>query len=125
MRRATLKLAAGALAAMTLAMGASPQPDPVRGKGLLDRRCAGCHALDGVKAAPPLRTVYGKPAAGDARYPYSDALRKARFSWDERALDRWLTDPESVVPGNDMSFRLENAAERADIIAYLKDLGSR
>jgi cytochrome c len=35
-------------------------------------------------------------------------------------LDRWLTDPEQVVPGNDMAFRLIKADERAAIIAYLK-----
>jgi cytochrome c len=45
--------------------------------------------------------------------------------WDETTLDKWLTDPESVVAGNNMAFRLENAGQRADIIAYLKTLGRK
>jgi cytochrome c2 len=41
------------------------------------------------------------------------------------ALDRWLTDTESVIPDNDMTFRLNDPAERAKIIAYLKQLSGK
>jgi len=124
MRRILLKLATAAMALTFALVGASvSKPDPDRGRVLFERRCTGCHALDGLKAAPPLRGVFGKPAARNPQYSYSDALRSARFSWDEATLDRWLADPDAVAPGNDMSFRLDNAAERADIVAYLKQLG--
>ncbi len=45
--------------------------------------------------------------------------------WDETTLNKWLADPDCLVPGSDMSFRLDNAAERADIIAYLKQLANK
>jgi cytochrome c2 len=32
-------------------------------------------------------------------------------------------DPETVIPDNDMSFRLNNAGERAAIVAFLKETG--
>ena len=46
----------------------------------------------------------------------------AKHTWNEANLDKWLTDTESVVPDNDMSFRVPNQEERAAIISYLKSL---
>jgi cytochrome c len=40
-------------------------------------------------------------------------------------LDKWLTDTDSVVPGNGMDFRVPKADERADIIAYLRSLSAK
>lgn len=93
-----------------------------RGRELFEKRCGGCHALDTAKVGPPLRGVFGRRAAADPQFPYSDALRKARLTWDGSTLDRWLADPDAVAPDNDMAFRLENAGERAAIIEYLRQL---
>jgi cytochrome c len=117
MRRRAWK-AATVLAAVAIVAAAS---DPRQGRVLFERRCAGCHSLDKVKAAPPLRGVYGKAAASHRDFPYSDALKGARLTWDAATLDRWLADPDGLVPGNDMAFRVSGAAERADLIAYLKE----
>ena len=38
-----------------------------------------------------------------------------------QTLDKWLQDPEAIVPDSDMAFRLEDKAERTAIIEYLKD----
>jgi len=56
---------------------------------------------------------------------YSDAVKGASVTWEESTLDRWLTDTESVIPNNDMTFRLNDADERGDIIAYLKQLSGK
>ena len=41
--------------------------------------------------------------------------------WDAATLDRWLEDPQAVVPGNLMTFAgLKDARQRADLVAYLK-----
>ena len=37
---------------------------------------------------------------------------------------QWLTDTESVVPDNDMGFRVPKQEERAAIISYLKGLSN-
>jgi cytochrome c len=52
-------------------------------------------------------------------------VKSAPVTWDESTLDRWLTDTETVIPDNDMSFRLNDPAERANIIAYLRQLSGR
>jgi len=91
-----------------------------RGRILFERRCTGCHALDQNKEGPHLRDVFGRKAGTVADFQYSDALKAAQFTWDDASLDKWLTDTESVIPNNDMAFRVPSAEERADIIAFLR-----
>jgi cytochrome c len=93
-----------------------------RGKELFERRCTGCHALDHDKEGPRLGGVYGRLSGSVASFQYSDALKKAHINWDTESLDKWLTDPEKLVPDNDMAFHVENAAERSEIISYLKQM---
>ena len=95
-----------------------------QGREIFDKRCSGCHSMDLAKAAPALRGVFGRRVGADPRYPSSDALKNAKFVWDEIKLDRWLADPERVVPDNDMPFRLESPAERAAVIEFLKQNAS-
>ena len=104
-----------------LALGAN-SADTDRGQQAFQKRCAGCHGLDVDKEGPALKGVFGRRAGSRANFPYSEALKAAGFSWDKTALDRWLTDPDAVVPGTDMAFRLSDRAERELIIAYLEQL---
>ena len=121
--RTTLTILTGVVGA-TLAMAASAK-DPGRGRDAFERRCTGCHALDKIKVGPPLRGVYGRNAGKDAQFMYSDAVKAAAVTWDEATLDRWLTDTESVIPDNDMAFRLNEPSDRANIIAYLRQLSGK
>jgi cytochrome c len=115
-------LAACFFALTALSAIASTTGDANRGREAFEQTCTGCHALDRARVGPPLRNIYGQPAAKDAQFSYSDAMKSSSVTWDDATLDRWLTDTESVIPGNDMSFRLNDAGKRADIIAYLKQL---
>jgi cytochrome c len=93
-----------------------------RGKDLFVRRCSGCHAADINKEGPSLRGVYGRKAATIHGFDYSDALKKTSIRWDAQTLDRWLTDPDAMVPNTDMAFRVADSEERKSVIAYLKTL---
>jgi cytochrome c len=121
--RTTLTILTGVVCA-TVGIAASAK-DPRRGRDTFEKRCTGCHALDKIRVGPALRSVYGRKAGQDAQFTYSDALKAAAVTWDESTLDRWLTDTESVIPDNDMSFRLNDPAERASIIAYLRQLSGK
>jgi cytochrome c len=103
---------------------ASSAPDTVRGKEAFDKRCAGSHGLDQTKEGPKPRHIYGQRSGATPGFRYSDELKKAHLIWDESALDKWLQDPEKLVPDNDMSTRVPDAADRANIIAYLRSLNS-
>ena len=118
MKRSALLTAAvlGFLTGFTLWSAASAE----KGEQLFNRMCTGCHGLDAGKEGPPLRGVVGRAAGRVAGFPYSEGIKKAGLVWDEAMLDKWLTDPSSLVADNDMAFRLDNAEQRADIIAYLK-----
>jgi cytochrome c len=132
-RRASVALAIGFawFAACVLLTTAAASPagvtlrapdtgDPVRGQELFEKRCGGCHSLDADKEGPRLRNVYGRKAGSISTFQYSDALKRAQITWDESSLEKWLTDTESVVPGNDMDFHVPKADERTDIIEFLR-----
>jgi cytochrome c len=94
------------------------------GKELFEKRCSGCHALDKELEGPRLRGVYGPSSGSVVSFQYSNALKTAHITWDATSLDKWLADPEKLVPDSDMAFQLVKAEERTDIIAYLKALSS-
>ena len=113
-------------AAVVLILGAAVSAAvPGRGEEAFAKRCSGCHALDSNREGPRLRGVAGRRAGTVADFPYSEELRKSGIVWDEKTLDDWLQDPEKLVPGTNMEFRLTVAEERSAIIGYLKSLPAR
>lgn len=122
-RRGIARIIAALAAGLALALSV-PAAD-LDGRILFDKRCGGCHAIDADHEGPRLRGVVGRPAAAVQTFQYSKALQDAKFTWDETKLEKWLTDTESLAPGNDMSFRVPKPEERAAIIAFLKTLKGR
>ncbi len=104
----------------TTGVVAANMGDPMRGKTLFEKRCGGCHSLEQDKEGPRLHDVYGRKAGSVPTFRYSDSLKAAGFTWDAGLLNKWLTDTESVVPDNNMDFRVPTADERADIIEFLR-----
>jgi cytochrome c len=102
--------------------GAQSEEQAARGKVLFETRCTGCHSLRVNREGPRLGDVFGRKAGSVAEYEYSPAMAKAGFVWNEERLNQWLTDTESVVPGNNMDFSVRKADERAAVVAYLKSL---
>lgn len=102
--------------------GSSVAGDAARGELVFKKRCAGCHALADNREGPRLRDVYGRRSASVPGFDYSDALRNAAITWNDDTLEKWLTDTDSIAPGNNMSFRVVRPQERADVIRYLRQL---
>lgn len=129
-RRPAHRAASLILAVLALIASAALLPSQANGEGgqdgqaLFQKRCGGCHALDADHEGPRLRGVVGRMAGTVKTFKYSDALKNAKHTWDEAKLDKWLTDTESVVPDNDMAFRVPKQEERAAIISYLKSLST-
>src|SRR5690242_8639205 len=107
------------LAIMLLPVAAALSQSEPTGKELFEKRCGGCHALDRDKEGPRLGGVYGRTAGKVESFAYSDRLGKSGIVWNAATLEKWLADPEAVVPGNDMAFRVEKAEERQAIVEYL------
>lgn len=89
------------------------------------RACAGCHSLEADRnmTGPSLAGLWGRKAGSLPSFErYSDALKSSGIIWDDRSLDGWLTDPDAMVPDNEMPFNgIKEARERADLLAFLKE----
>jgi len=122
MRRmgALLFAAAAALIAWSLAAQVRTARD---GKQLFASRCGGCHSLDRDQEGPRLGGVFGRAAGSLKSFEYSKALKNSGIIWNAATLDRWLADPGTFVPANDMNFRVPDPVERQAIIAYLQHRG--
>jgi cytochrome c len=48
------------------------------------------------------------------------ALASSPIVWSDTTLNRWLTDPEALIPGQRMNVRVLSADDRADLIAFLR-----
>ena len=94
--------------------------DPMRGKAVFEKRCTGCHALDVDREGPRLAGVFGRRAGSVAGFTYSAGLKKSGITWDDATLEKWLSDPDLMVRDNSMSINVPKAAERKDLIAFLK-----
>jgi cytochrome c len=111
------------LAAASVHAVASPERppgDPTRGKTVY-QVCMGCHSLDEDDVGPHHRGVVGRVAGTVPGYAYSPALKNSHIVWSPDTLDRWLTNPQALVPGVKMFFALPSAQDRADVIAYLTE----
>ena len=103
-----------------LAAGAAPLlGDAARGKSLY-LGCESCHSIDDNDVGPRHRGVVGRRAGSVSDYAYSSALRQSGLTWNEATLDRWLSNPSALVPGTKMYFKIDDAQQRADLIAYLR-----
>jgi cytochrome c len=99
--------------------------DAINGKTLYQARCVACHSADYNGVGPAHRGVFGRIAGKVPGFSYSPALKAAGLLWNESSLDRWLSDPEKLVPGQRMGVSVLDAQERADLIAFLKELPAR
>ena len=112
-------------AALSLALvaGAHAQTgSAAKGQMIFESRCVACHSLDVNRVGPALGTVVGRVAGKAPDYFYSQALSGATHVWDRDKLLAWLTNPESVVPGQAMGYRVEMPEDRQDVVAYLASL---
>ncbi len=119
------KIVAMALVAFaSLASALAEQGDASRGQQNF-RACGPCHSLepDRNMTGPSLANLWGRKAGSLPSFDrYSDALKSSGIIWDDGALDGWLTDPQRMVPDNEMRFEgIHDGRVRADLLAFLKE----
>ena len=117
-------IAAGLFATAASAQIPLPASAPPDGATLFKRQCATCHTLSAtepMRQGPPLGGVVGRHVGSVAGFHYSAGFANADWTWDADRLDRWITNPQAVIPGTVMAYKQANAATRHTIIAYLMD----
>jgi cytochrome c len=87
-------------------------------------QCAACHSIDGSPGVgPSLKGVVGREAGSAPGFRFSRAMKGAGYPWDARKLDAYIANPQNAVPGNVMPYAgLDDAKQRADLVAYLASL---
>jgi cytochrome c len=90
-----------------------------------EAKCSGCHSVDSNRIGPRHAGGVGRRIGGVQDFAYSAALQKSGQSgkvWTRALLTSWLTDPEALIAGQSMGFRLGSEQERSDVVAYLATL---
>lgn len=92
--------------------------------------CRECHSFvkDDNRLGPSLYGVVGRKAGVVPGYGYSQSVKDSGVTWDEALLDKWIADPQAVIPGNQMSPPFPGVADpkiRARIIAFLKSISPK
>jgi len=109
---------------MLLAAGAAQADgDTARGEKKFGD-CAACHKLEAGanNVGPSLHGLFARKAGEIADFRYSPAIKRSGITWTPETLDKFITDPQSLVPGNRMPYAgMAAAADRADLIAYLQN----
>ncbi len=100
--------------------------DPGRGKKVF-RKCAACHTAEKggrKKIGPNLWGIVGAPVGAREGFRYSRAMKAFGASWTPERLDAYLTKPRALVKGGSMTFAgLKRERDRADVIAFLNEMG--
>ena len=121
----TVLTLATALALLPGAALAQSEVSPDEARLAFNNRCRQCHVTreGDNRLGPSLYGVFGREAGGASGYAYSSAMKNADIVWNAESLDRYIENPDAVVPGNKMKpfTGISDAEERAKIIAHLEN----
>jgi cytochrome c len=125
--RAFLIMALSGMAYMLSSLSALPQASQgtgdASGQLAFNNACRTCHVMreGDNRLGPNLHKIVGRKAGSLPDYAFSSAMKEAGFVWDEEKLDRFIANPDEVVPGNSMKpyGGLSSSDDRKKIIAFL------
>jgi cytochrome c len=119
------RVVAGVLILLAQSAGAPAAGADPAAEAQFKKSCGTCHvaAADAPpRQGPNLFQVVDRPAGSVAGFKYSPAFvaGKDGLVWDAATLDRWIADPQSVIPGAIMPYKQADEAKRHLIIEFLK-----
>ena len=118
-----VRVTAALLMTLLPAGAARADGDAARGETKF-QDCAACHKLEAGanNVGPSLHGVFTRKAGDLADFRYSPAIKRSGINWTPETLDKFITDPQAVVPANRMPYAgMASASDRADLIAYLQN----
>ena len=86
--------------------------------------CAACHRLEAGanNVGPSLHGIFARKAGEIADFRYSPAMKRSGIVWTPETLEKFISDPQAMVPANRMPYAgMAGADDRADLIAYLQN----
>lgn len=99
--------------------------DDLSGEQAFNNNCRTCHSWKegDNRLGPSLHGVVGRKSGSIQGYNnYSQSMKQANITWDEATLDKFITNPDSVVQNNNMKpfSGISDADTRKKIIEFLK-----
>ncbi len=97
--------------------------DAARGEARF-QDCAACHRLEAGanNVGPSLHGIFARKAGELVDFRYSPAMRRSGIAWTPQTLEKFIADPQNMVPANRMPYAgMTSASDRADLIAYLQN----
>lgn len=113
----------GPVAEMAAAQSKPPVAPPA-----FNNACRTCHSIreGDHRIGPSLHGIFGAKAGSRQGFQSSAAMKNSGLTWNEENLDRFIENPEAVVPNNGMKpyAGLPDAEARKKIVEYLKTAAS-
>ncbi len=122
--RDMLRVTAALGLSLVLMAAARADGDAARGEARF-QDCAACHKLEAGSnnVGPNLHGLFERKAGALADFRYSPAMKRSGIYWTPETLDKFIADPQAMVPANRMPYAgLANPGDRADLIAYLQKM---
>ena len=89
------------------------------------QECVACHAVErGVNGVgPSLVGIVGSKAGEVDGFRSSGPMKRSGIVWTPENLDKFLANPQSVIPGTRMPYSgMRSEKTRAELIRYLASL---
>jgi cytochrome c len=99
--------------------------DITGGERVFRSQCSICHSPQPGRniIGPSLFGVVGRHSGQIPGFHYSQANLRSGLTWNVATLDRYLTNPQQIVPGTLMTYPgLTDPLKRTALIAYLATL---
>jgi cytochrome c len=94
------------------------------GQVAFNNRCRTCHSVreGDNRLGPSLHNIFDSKAGASGFQAYSQALRDSGVVWNEDTLNKFIANPDALIPGNNMKPfpGITDEAERGQIVDYLK-----
>ena len=121
-----IRIACAVVSLVALAAGSARAQDAAGNAAAGEKTfivCRACHQIGpGAKDAvgPVLNGVVGRKAGTYPGFDYSAANKNSDLTWDVPTLQKYIADPQKVVPGTKMIFPgIKDPQKVNDVIAFL------
>jgi cytochrome c len=89
------------------------------------QECLACHSVKAGEngVGPSLAGVFGTKAGEVAGFRFSGPMKRSGLTWDEATLDKFLANPQALIPGTRMPYSgMTDAAKRTALVKYIETL---
>lgn len=111
------------LPAMLISGLAPAYSEDLDGQIVFNNNCRTCHSTNAGdnRLGPTLHNIVGRKAGAIDGYAFSSSMKSSGITWTEDNLRKFITNPESVVPGNQMQpfGGMKSEEEKTALIKFL------